>query len=71
MSARREIQLHHSVSRRSWAVCAALNGVSGVFTKNRERLIKLDAVVEFLDEDFKIAGKKRWRSGEHFSVDGA
>ena len=37
--------------------------VPSVFTKNRERLIEHDAVL-------KIADKKHWLSGEHFSVDG-
>ena len=44
--------------------------VPTVFTKNRERLIKHDAVVEFFNEVLAIAGKKNWLSGEHFSVDG-
>ncbi len=41
-----------------------------VFTKNRERLIKHDAVVEFFNEVVAIAEKKCLLSGEHFSVDG-
>jgi len=44
--------------------------VPSVFTKNRERLIEHDAVVEFFNEVLKIADKKCWLSGEHFSVDG-
>jgi len=44
--------------------------VPSVFTKNCERLIEHDAVVEFFNEVLKIAEKKRWLSGEHFSVDG-
>lgn len=44
--------------------------VPSVFAKNRERLIEHDAVVEFFNEVLKIAEKKRWLSGEHFSVDG-
>lgn len=44
--------------------------VPTVFTKNRERLIKHDAVVEFFNEVLAIAEKKEWLSGEHFSVDG-
>ena len=44
--------------------------VPTVFTKNRERLIKHDAVVEFFNEVLAIADKKEWLSGEHFSVDG-
>ena len=41
-----------------------------VFTKNRERLIKHDAVIEFFNEVLAIAQQKAWLSGEHFSVDG-
>jgi hypothetical protein len=44
--------------------------VPTVFTKNRERLIRHDAVVEFVNEVLSIAQKKNWLSGEHFSVDG-
>ncbi|CAG9187712.1 IS5 family transposase [Cupriavidus pinatubonensis] len=44
--------------------------VPTVFTKNRERLIKHDAVIEFFNEVLAIAQKKNWLSGEHFSVDG-
>ena len=44
--------------------------VPTVFTKNRERLIKHDAVIEFFNEVVGIAEKKCWLSGEHFSVDG-
>ncbi|TDF91966.1 IS5 family transposase [Paraburkholderia guartelaensis] len=44
--------------------------VPTVFTKNRERLIKHDAVIEFFNEVVSIAGKKCLLSGEHFSVDG-
>ncbi|HKT29177.1 IS5 family transposase, partial [Dyella sp.] len=38
--------------------------------KNRERLIKHDAVIEFFNEVVAIAEKKCLLSGEHFSVDG-
>ncbi|SDD85572.1 hypothetical protein SAMN05216345_11867 [Cupriavidus sp. YR651] len=41
-----------------------------MFSKNRERLIKHDAVIEFFNEVLAIAQKKNWLSGEHFSVDG-
>ncbi|MEX3816719.1 IS5 family transposase, partial [Paraburkholderia sp. BR13439] len=41
-----------------------------VFTKNRERLIKHDAVIEFFNAVVAIAEKKCLLSGEHFSVDG-
>src|ERR1700752_3666049 len=44
--------------------------VPTVFTKNRERLIRHDAVFEFFNEVLSIAQKKNWLSGEHFSVDG-
>jgi transposase len=44
--------------------------VPTVFTKNRERLIKHDAVIEFFNEVLAIAEQKAWLSGEHFSVDG-
>jgi transposase len=44
--------------------------VPTVFTKNRERLIKHDAVIEFFNEVLAIAQHKAWLSGEHFSVDG-
>ncbi|MBT9519191.1 MAG: IS5 family transposase [Methyloversatilis discipulorum] len=44
--------------------------VSTVFTKNRERLIKHDAVIEFFNEVVAIAQEKDLLSGEHFSVDG-
>jgi transposase len=44
--------------------------VPTVFTKNRERLIKHDAVIEFFNEVLAIAQQKDLLSGEHFSVDG-
>ena len=44
--------------------------VATVFTKNRERLIKHDAVIEFFNEVVAIAQDKDLLSGEHFSVDG-
>ena len=44
--------------------------VPTVFTKNRERLIKHDAVIEFFNEVLAIAQQKAWLSGEYFSVDG-
>jgi transposase len=44
--------------------------VPTVFTKNRQRLIEHDAVVAFFNEVINTAEKKRWLSGEHFSVDG-
>jgi transposase len=56
-----------------WFIGLAMDDVvwvPTVFTKNRERLIKHDAVIEFFNEVVKIAGKKELLSGEHFSVDG-
>ena len=44
--------------------------VPTVFTKNRQRLIKHDAVITFFNEVLETAQKKNWLSGEHFSVDG-
>jgi transposase len=44
--------------------------VPTVFTKNRERLIQHETVVVFFNEVLAVAKKKRWLSGEHFSVDG-
>jgi transposase len=56
-----------------WFIGLAMDDVvwvPTVFTKNRERLIKHDAVIEFFNEVVKIAGNKELLSGEHFSVDG-
>ena len=44
--------------------------VPTVFSKNRERLIKHDAVVAFFNEVLVIADRNQWLSEEHFSVDG-
>jgi transposase len=44
--------------------------VPTVFTKNRERLIEHDAVIELFNEVLVIADQNDWLSGEHFSVDG-
>lgn len=44
--------------------------VASVFSKNRERLIRHDAVIEFFNDVLAIAGQNNWLSGEHFSVDG-
>ena len=44
--------------------------VPTVFTKNRQRLIEHDAIVAFFNEVINTAEKKRWLSGEHFSVAG-
>ena len=56
-----------------WFIGLAMDDVvwvPTVFTKNRKRLIKHDAVIEFFNEVVKIAGQKELLSGEHFSVDG-
>ena len=44
--------------------------VPSVFSKNRERLIEHDAVIELFNEVLAIADQRGWLSGEHFSVDG-
>jgi hypothetical protein len=65
-------QTHYNLLFR-WFIGLAMDDavwVPSVFTKNRERLIKHDAVIEFFNEVLSIAQKKDWLSGEHFSVDG-
>ena len=44
--------------------------VPTVFTKNRERLLAHDAVIELFNHVLQRADKHGWLSGEHFSVDG-
>jgi IS5 family transposase len=44
--------------------------VASVFSKNRERLLEHDAVIELFNQILEIADKKDLLSGEHFSVDG-
>src|SRR3978361_918610 len=44
--------------------------VPTVSTKNRERLINHDAIIEFFNEVVGIAEKNCWLRVEHFSVDG-
>ncbi len=44
--------------------------VPTVFTKNRERLIEHDAVIELFNQVLEMASKQDLLSGEHFSVDG-
>ena len=44
--------------------------VPTVFTKNRERLLGHDAVIELFNHVLKAAELQGWLSGEHFSVDG-
>jgi IS5 family transposase len=56
-----------------WFIGLAMDDVvwvPTVFTKNRDRLIRHDAVVEFFNEVVALAEKKQLLSGEHFSVDG-
>jgi transposase len=44
--------------------------VPTVFSKNRDRLIEHDAVIELFNQVLVIAQENNWLSGEHFSVDG-
>ena len=44
--------------------------VPTVFTKNRERLIEHDAIIELFGLIVETAERKGWLSNEHFSVDG-
>jgi transposase len=44
--------------------------VPTVFTKNRERLLAHDAVIELFNHVLESADEHGWLSGEHFSVDG-
>jgi transposase len=44
--------------------------VPTVFTKNRERLLAHDAVIELFNHVVQSAEEHGWLSGEHFSVDG-
>lgn len=44
--------------------------VASVFSKNRERLLEHDAVIELFNQVLLIADQKNLLSGEHFSVDG-
>ena len=41
-----------------------------VFSKNRERMIGHDAVIEFFNQIVQQAQEQQLLSGEHFSVDG-
>lgn len=65
-------QIHYNMLYR-WFVGLPMDAevwVPTVFSKNRERLIKHDAVVAFFNEVLAIAEQNRWLSEEHFSVDG-
>jgi transposase len=44
--------------------------VPTVFTKNRERLLVHNVVIELFNHVIEAADKQGWLSGEHFSVDG-
>ena len=44
--------------------------VASVFSKNRERLIEHDAVIELFNQVLEMANEQDLLSGEHFSVDG-
>ena len=44
--------------------------VPTVFTKNRERLLEHDTVIELFNHVLQSAEAHGWLSGEHFSVDG-
>ena len=44
--------------------------VPTVFTKNRERLLAHDAVIELFNHVLQSADEHGWLSGEHFNVDG-
>lgn len=44
--------------------------VPSVFSKNRERLIEHDAVIELFNQVLEMADEQELLSGEHFSVDG-
>ena len=42
----------------------------GQFTKNRERLLAHDAVIDVFNHVVQSAEEHGWVSGQHFSVDG-
>ncbi len=44
--------------------------VPSVFSKNRERLIEHDAVIELFNQVLEMASEQALISGVHFSVDG-
>ena len=56
-----------------WFIGLAMNEavwVPTVFTKNRERLLEHDAVIELFNHVLQSADKQGWLSGERLSVDG-
>lgn len=65
-------QIHYNMLYR-WFVGLSMDApvwVPTVFSKNRDRLIKHDAVVAFFNEVVAVADRNQWLSEEHFSVDG-
>ena len=42
--------------------------VPTVFSKNRERLIAHDAVIELFNHVLEVADKQDWLSGEHLTA---
>lgn len=65
-------QVHYNLLFR-WFIGLAMDDavwVPTVFTKNRQRLIEHDAVIQFFNEVVAIAQQRDLLSGEHFSVDG-
>ncbi len=65
-------QTHYNLLYR-WFIGLAMDDavwVPTVFTKNRERLIAHDAIIELFNHVVETADRKGWLSGEHFSVDG-
>jgi transposase len=65
-------QVHYNLLFR-WFIGLSMDDavwVPTVFSKNRERLIEHDAVIQFFNEVVAIAQQRDLLSGEHFSVDG-
>jgi transposase len=65
-------QTHYNLLYR-WFIGLAMDDavwVPTVFTKNRERLIEHDAVIELFNQVLEMANDQGLLSGEHFSVDG-
>ena len=65
-------QIHHNMFF-CWLLGLAMDDavwVPTVFTRNRQRLIEHDAVVELFNQIVAQADERQLLSGEHFSVDG-
>lgn len=65
-------QTHYNLLYR-WFIGLSMDDevwVPTVFTKNRERLIEHEAVIEFFNQIVHQADQRQLLSGEHFSVDG-